>query len=490
MNLYTPPGGLTPQAQSTQTFYNALQGITGMTPSAMSQSDLQSGQNQAMAQSLSLGANQGQAMQNAKTQLSQQAGVPALQNQFGDLSGAFQMWLADQNLAQKYSSGQNTNPWDNAGLVAAGNGNPYMAPAEQIINSTQTQNSGFTSPSLTTAAMGAPMYATTNFLNLLNAAIIGQQGVVNNNLNTYSNNYAGAMDALGKVADMFGNTLSQQQSEADKARQMALDEAKSGLRWDSTTNQYIPIQAGVGDLSQFKTKAEQAQYIRNIYNASTTDSVRKQIATRAKELGISLSPKDPTKDDMDRMGQDIGTINSIQNILDIMNKYPNDFAQGFAGTLKAKAIQSGLAGALESIGAGGVIGTNPDVDKAIGDMVALRVEKERLMGGIRAAGSPQMYQKLSLATPGPEKSIETNKKHMQTLLEAAKADLDILARKNQYVDSTDMTSQMGIQVPDVQIGSSQNNVNNQRQDIINKLKAAKYNDDQIHEYLRMKGIDK
>ncbi len=324
MNLYTPPGGLTPQAQSTQTFYNALQGITGMTPSAMSQSDLQSGQNQAMAQSLSLGANQGQAMQNAKTQLSQQAGVPALQNQFGDLSGAFQMWLADQNLAQKYSSGQNTNPWDNAGLVAAGNGNPYMAPAEQIINSTQTQNSGFTSPSLTTTAMGAPMYATTNFLNLLNSAITGQTNLVNTNLNTYSNNYAGAMDALGKVADMFGNERNRQLTANQNAATTPGTVQNAGSVFNGIIDQ-LHTQLGNAvteyDIWKYLNEHQGALEAQGV-NMNELWKLHKQLADKVGTGGVISGGKATTQQQKDQATQE-ADITAIRGFGDLMDSYMN-----------------------------------------------------------------------------------------------------------------------------------------------------------------------
>src|SRR3990167_6517067 len=108
METYTGTGN-TPQAQSTQRFMEALQAIQGMSPSSMGSADLASGQAQAQSAALGLQANQGANIASAQSQMTQQSGIPGLTSQFGDLSKAFEMYLADQGLAGKYSNQQNTN---------------------------------------------------------------------------------------------------------------------------------------------------------------------------------------------------------------------------------------------------------------------------------------------------------------------------------------------------------------------------------------------
>lgn len=212
--IYTSPGGNTPQAQSTQRFYEVLRQIQGMSPSGMSSEDLETGQAQAQSAALGLQANQGSNVANTSAQLTQQSGIPGLTSQYGDLSKAFEMFLADQGLSQKYSSGQNTNPYQNAGLMAnanQGNGqigggatpNPYMASPEDIAASTQTE--GFTNPDLVTRSMGAPLDATSNMLGLLQTALTGQRGQVDTKTKEYEQNYTGAMNALSNIAGVFGD---------------------------------------------------------------------------------------------------------------------------------------------------------------------------------------------------------------------------------------------------------------------------------------------
>ena len=260
--------GNTPQAQSTQRFYEALRAIQGVSPMASSPEDLQTGQAQAQSAQLGLQANQGQNMANAQSQLSQGAGIPDLTKQFGDLSGAFKMWLADQNMAQKYSNKQNTNPWDNAGLVAAGNGNPYMAPVSDVANSTQVEGAGFSNPSLTTQAMNAPVNATTNMLNLLQTALSGQTNQVNDKTNEYAKNYQGAMDALGSVANMFGTERDRRAKENASTRStQVVDLNGKKVLIDSQTGAIIK-EYGSGEGSSFGQKmGDEAQgYIDSIKN--------------------------------------------------------------------------------------------------------------------------------------------------------------------------------------------------------------------------------
>lgn len=202
--------GNTPQAQSTQRFHEALAAIQGMSPSSMSSEDLTSGQAQAQSGALGLQANQGQAVADASATLTNQAGIPGLNNQFGDLSKAFEMYLADTDLAGKYSSGANPNPYANAGLMAAGEGNPYNAPIDQMIGQSEAPAGTFSTPGLTTRAMGAPMDATTNMLDLLQSALSGQTKMVDTKTSEYEKNYKGAMDALASIAGVFGDERKRQ----------------------------------------------------------------------------------------------------------------------------------------------------------------------------------------------------------------------------------------------------------------------------------------
>lgn len=268
MNTYTGMGN-TPQAQSTQRFYEALRAIQGVSPMAASPEDLQTGQISAQSAQLGLQANQGQNMANAQSQLQQNAGIPNLVSQFGDLSGAFKMFLADQNMAQKYANQQNTNPWNNAGLVAAGQGNPYMAPLEEIAATTQPAGTGFTNPSLVTQAMGAPVSATTKMLDLLQSALTGQTNQVNQKTDVYAQNYQGAMNALGNVADMFGTErerrAAEQKANKKNYQAVSLGDGKV-VFWDPETGEIVNKYGAEGSSFGQKMSDEARGYIDSIKN--------------------------------------------------------------------------------------------------------------------------------------------------------------------------------------------------------------------------------
>lgn len=234
--------GNTPQAQSTQAFNQALMSIQNAPISQMSPQQLGQGQVQAQSGALGLQSGYGPAMQQAYNQYANQSGLNSLQGQQADLGKIFQMYLADGHMAGQYSNGQNTNPYANAGLIAAGqsgNGqiggqatsapNPYLASTDQLAQSTVPTGSGFTSPNQTTYAASQPLSAGSNFMNLLNQAIGTEKGVVSNRVGDVSTNYQSAINALLGVANAFGTERQYQGNLSESAKNRALEQEKLRL---------------------------------------------------------------------------------------------------------------------------------------------------------------------------------------------------------------------------------------------------------------------
>ena len=366
-NTYTPSGGNSPQAQSTQRFFDALQAIQGMSPSSMSSADLTTGQAQAQSAALGLQANQGANVAQAQQQMTQQAGIPGLTSQFGELSKAFEMYLADEGLSQKYSNPQNTNPYANAGLLAAGqegNGqigggaestpNPYMASPDQIANSTQTEG-GFSTPGLTTAAMGSPMSATTNMLNLLQQALTGKTVQVNTGTEKYGQNYKGAMDALSSIAGMFGS---------ERDRKIAAAKAKA----DSKLETEVVEVNGKKVLINSQTGA-----VIKDYGGTTEDSAyQKERAFRTIQSVDELMPQ------VNNLTVGLGSF---------LAGIPNTEAASFAtqlDTLKSNIAFGELTAMREASKTGGALGQVSDKENKL---------LESSLAGLSTTQSPEAFKK-------------------------------------------------------------------------------------------------
>jgi len=95
------------------TVTNALSNIQS-TPPAQLPNVSQQQANTATTNAMNFASQYPSYMQNTTNQLTQQAGIPGIQNQQSSLASVFPLWLADQNLASKYASqtflGSSTSP--------------------------------------------------------------------------------------------------------------------------------------------------------------------------------------------------------------------------------------------------------------------------------------------------------------------------------------------------------------------------------------------
>lgn len=243
---YTPPGGLTPQAQATGSLQNALGAVqqvaqqAGSDPTSSIQGQFTNAANAALPAQT----------QAVNTSLTQQAGIPNLQNQQNSLGQVFQMYLADQNLAQKYSSSQLSSPNSpvyNSGLQNAPQAiqglftgyqnqvaNPYLASPTAIVNAlTQPPGQGFqgfVAPSQNTSAMSVVPNAATSLISMLGGDISTEQGLVNSKNSDYQTEYSNIMNGIGSL---LGNqaeaSFSQAQPGTAQSLQASLNSVKSDV---------------------------------------------------------------------------------------------------------------------------------------------------------------------------------------------------------------------------------------------------------------------
>lgn len=263
---YTSQFGSTPQGQGVQNIYNALESVTGIP-----QSDTAGqGQLQAQSSAMAMQKNAPSYIQNTQKNLTQQAGIPGLQQQYGNLGQIFNLYLQDQNLANKFSSNQNTNPYANQGLMqasqaaqsgmpqvlGASTNNPYLASASQIIgSSTQPAGQGFqgfTTPSLNTGAMSAPVNAAVNMQGLLNNAIGTEQNLVNTDTSDVSQNYQAALNSLLGIANVFGQERQNQAvlGASDQMRNQITQDASQGVTFKDLVNKYRPLGVDANSILQ------------------------------------------------------------------------------------------------------------------------------------------------------------------------------------------------------------------------------------------------
>lgn len=219
-NTITSQYGGTIQGNQVQNFQDILRSITG-SATPMSPQIAQQGQQSAMSTQLAMNLGQPAFEEQAKQSLTEQSGIPQLQGQYGDLAKLFELYLADGNLASKYTKQANTNPY------AGGEANPYMAPTDQLVEQATAPDStapggGFTDPSMVTAAMGAPVNATSNLLDLINQAIGIQGGKVDKKMGDVSANYQKSLDTLGVLANVFGTAY----EKAEQARKDAANKKR------------------------------------------------------------------------------------------------------------------------------------------------------------------------------------------------------------------------------------------------------------------------
>lgn len=187
---YTSSYGNTQQGGSLQ----SLQDTLGKILNVPANDRLGQAETQVGGQLVGMQQNLPQYTSQSYQQLNQQSGIPQLTQQYGDLGQAFQMYLADQGLSQKYAAPAN------ASLLAS----PEASQGGEGFQ-------GFTVPSITTQAMGTPLNATNDFLNSIVGAISMAQGGVKDQMTKSIDTYKSGMDTLSTIVSLIDKERTRQQ---------------------------------------------------------------------------------------------------------------------------------------------------------------------------------------------------------------------------------------------------------------------------------------
>lgn len=428
---YTASAGLTPQGQAVASnMPNATNTTPPPNPLASNMASYPSDQ---QLNSQYAGATQNLAAIDSpvnRQALIANSNLPTMQTNYEDLSR--QLFEYDKGvLSPKF--GGNLNP--NLPPDAASFGRVDASPLAMTVGSSQMPTLQALGGANPTHAYAGQISQANSLADLIGSLVESQRGELGARIGSFTTQRQGALDTLNAILGIMNNKKDLATTQASLQNQRDIEMMKLGYV-DSNGDAI----SGVGDLSQFKTKFEKAKYLRDLYNAETTIGGRKRISDTAKQLGVALTPKPLTPAEITSVGADVDVINRIQDILDVMNK---------------NKLPSGLPAEgnvlLSKIGFG-----DPEVNKALGDLQTLRIEQEKYLGGVRAAASPQMYQKLAGATVGPTKSIATNKEYLQNLLTVARNHLQLTANQHQYVDTQDLAQDNGINIPSFTSTTSSN----------------------------------
>lgn len=300
----TTAASMTPQGQATSSLQNVLSQITGMAQQAPVDPSTAVSNTFTNASS----AAEVPAVQQATQQLTQQSGIPALQQSQNNLGSIFQMYLADQNLAQKYSAPsltQGNSPVYGSGLqgqaqnlpgLTPGNqtlgNNPYLASPNAIVNAImQPQGQGFqgfTAPAQNTSAMGVVPSSASGLSSELSSLIGSEQGLVNTQVGNYQTQYQGIMDTLNSLlSNQAATSFSTAQPGSAQSLQKSLNSLQSDVNKGMTLTQLIQKYATDPNMT--------ADKVYQMYNAKHSQpgdkwGPAKESATQLADLGITGAP--------------------------------------------------------------------------------------------------------------------------------------------------------------------------------------------------------
>jgi hypothetical protein len=242
---------LTPQAQQMQGLINSITAMpAGQVPS---QAVAQPVQQQAVSTLTGMENNQQANQQNVQNTLNQQTISPLMQ-QYSNLIPAFQMYQADQNLAQKYMNNMNPNIYANQGVMSSAMSNPanvlgiqdpYLGSAASIINSIVPPSTGgfagYSDPQSAIAASNVPISSVPQMLNLVQNAITGQTTRNNAAMSGYEGNYSNTMSGLQTLIGYLSN---QQTANKDASGNTIGSIQQAGATFDDIINQVQQAKGG------------------------------------------------------------------------------------------------------------------------------------------------------------------------------------------------------------------------------------------------------
>lgn len=470
MDTYTQPGGGTPQGQATNSLQTALNTIQGMAPGSPA--------GQAQAQASQVSSQEPQMVQQAQQNLTQQAGIPQLQGQQADMGKIFQMYLADQHLSQKYTIPQLGSPnspvFNNPSLtpqqgVYTGEQsqvpNPYLASPQALINAvTQPSGQGFqgvTNPSQNTSVMGAVPNAASSISNLLSSAIGQEQSLVNQQTGNYTTAYESKANLLNTIAGILGNQLQLNQPGGSASLQTSLNNVKSDVAKGMTFTDL---------LQRYETDPNMtAAKLQEMYDAKhAVPGDKWGPAQITPQLAAAYNLKQtPASAGTKYQLKTIGTTQynydpKSGKLYDMSGKQLN--ADAFSGHNDLQNVFSKLKQAWEDAK------TAPTPANRQKYMTEKQLMADKLYYALTKSRAYQGAQQLVGKLPDPWNPLDTLGGQGEAAFSGFEDQLSLGGQ--QAIENT----------------GGGNKIN--RQNIVSGLKKAGYNDNAIHEYLKMKGVDK
>lgn len=442
----TPSGGYTPQAQAQASLTDVLGQIQGMAKASTSDpaSNVQGVFSDAASSALP-----GQ-VQQATQQLTQQAGIPNMQNQQGDLGKIFQMYLADQNLSQKYSSpqlnspnspvyssGLQNNPQAIQGLFAGYQNqgtNPYLASPTAIINALSQPSGqgfqGFSSPGANTAAISQVPSAAKATIAGLQDLISNEKTLVNSKVEDYTTGYQKIMDHIGQLLGQG----------ATKAYTSAQPDTSPGSLSNagSTFNDIVTqVQAAKGGEA---TEYDVWNYINQHAGALKDQGVdvnelwrlQKDMATKSGKGGLISGGKTKAGAKGNLTASEVQKKNSYGAALDLAGKFVDKYGTGFSDTGADKAIPTNLLKNIPGMATSPLV--NQQTAALQSDIGPLRDQIMNALSGAGVTGAESA--RLESWMPNAMKSKEENQRNWTSLMNYLQANYKANAQQDYGSDSS------------------------------------------------------
>lgn len=445
---YTPAGGLTPQAQALQGQQDILSQITGMAKNAGSDptSAIQGAFSNAAA------AAQPAQVQQATQQLTQQAGIPALQNQQGDLGKIFQMYLSDNNLSQKYSSpslgtpnsqmynsGLQNSPQAMQGLFAGYQNqvaNPYLASPTAIVNALSQPSGqgfqGFSTPTGNTGAMTQVPTAANSLISGLQGLISNETSLVNSKAQDYTTGYQNIMNGIGnllgiRATDAFNSSRNAAPGSLANAGSTFNDivtqvqAAKNGQATEKDVWDYLNQHAGA-----LKDQGVDVNELWKLHKDMASKSGRGGLISGGK-TGVGKG---------NLTASEVQKKNSYGAALDLANKFVLTYGSGFSDTGADKAIPTNLLKNIPGLATSPLV--NQQTAALQSDIGPLRDQIMNALSGAGVTGAEA--SRLESWMPNAMKSKEENQRNWKSLMDYLQANYKANAKQDYNNTGSSTTS--------------------------------------------------
>jgi hypothetical protein len=372
-----------------------------------------------------------------------------------------ELFQHDQMLSQNYGAPVNQPAAPNPNGVASTAPSSTGAPATLISNPTNPQF-GAENP-LAAGYVLNPFYGEENMAKQ-DATTMSELGdleneaqqrreVLGNVLDNVMKIYQSHLDTEKYLSDTYQTELNsklQQQDQALKTRAEALQEAQSGYQYDPTTgsfsimglNDLIPGLSGSDTSSTTGTSAEERAQMQAIVSALPPQSPLRQKFEDAwqQETGIPLFPNQKlASGDQDALKSTAQTMDIINNVTDMVNKY------GQSGFLGLSGFPSGPGAQLDQFLSGMGINIKPtDELGALNQLTQLQGVGDRTLIGGRLTG--YLLNALGPAFPTTGKSSKLNMQQFTAMRQALLNSATELAKSQGFDNAAELFVSEGIPI--------------------------------------------